>query len=135
MSLLDELKTLVGDKADAVFKLVNKPTAMQKYLATEAGKAAKKRANDKWRKKTTADKATVLTFLQKWGRNNIAPGEKVYETGTNLWHLFTEKGPRITRKEFISLLPELPEVKSYVKNGKRVYSPAYEIDVNQLSNL
>ncbi len=130
MSLLDELKNLVGDeKAEAVLQLVKKPTPMQKYLATPAGKAAKKRANDKWRSKSV-DKPTILAFLKDWAEGK----GKVYETGTALWKEFS-MNHRITRKDFISHLPALPLVNSHVRNGKRIYTPTYEIDVENLKTI
>ncbi len=117
---------------------MNKPTTMQKYLLSEKGKAAKRKANDKWRtgraEKISQD--DIKLFIKLWcekkceGRTDadLEANPCSVVTATELWHEFG-KPKQITRKLFISYLPALPEVASYMRQNKRVYAPAYKIDL------
>lgn len=154
-----QLKALIGDdeKAKAVLDLVNKHNPMKKYLQTDKGKAAKKRANQKYYDKhgkiCKADKGDVEMQLTDWCWNVIELETRGltdrevldpakfnpirYMTLTELWHNYGETAgfPHCTRKVYETLLPELKKVNKFTRDGKKYYQPAYEVDLIKVTNF
>jgi len=155
--LNEQLATLLGDeeKAKEVLALVKAVDPVKKYHASEKGKAARKRANQKYyNEHGKLEKGTVediSLFLQAWCEDHMnkvkawgiltddelraLPEDEqcVTITATKLWHAFCDEPgfPAMTRKRFISLLPEGISTVSTWKDeaGKKMYSPALKINI------
>jgi len=154
-NLENELNNLLGaEQAKKVLDLVKATDPMTKYRATDKGKAARKRANQKYYVRKKVEKGTpedVASFLELWCQERIdenkamramddptlwalSEAERSVEiTASALWHAYTKEnyGPAMTRKRFVSLLPDqnCQEISSWKDaEGKKHYTPALKID-------
>ena len=156
MSLSHELINLLGaDVAKEVLTIVASKDAMKKYLATDKGKAAKKRANQTYHEKHSRlakfandTKEDVVQFFNDTFMEDemcelmkeihdqndanvlafIQTNPFHYCTGTQMWKAYKEySGSKLTRYRFITLLPQMKIMPYIVREGKKVHTPAYEI--------
>lgn len=156
MSLSTKLETLLGaEAAKEVIEIVKSQDAMKKYMATDKGKAAKKRANQNFLVKhgrqlqyQNDTKQDVLRFLGIYmggaindaidqscstDEENLAWIESqpsIYRTGSEMWKSYKEwSGSKLTRCRFLTLLPTTTIIPYIVREGKKVYTPAYKFPI------
>jgi hypothetical protein len=140
------------DVATEVLKLVHAQDPMKKYLATNKGKIAKKKANDNYclthkrerqsSKDTTEDVSQWLTGHVEDEINermsectsNAEDAEwmklnpTLFRTGSELWKSYKlYSDSKVTRIRFLSLLAPFDVCPYIVRDGKKVYTPAYAI--------
>ena len=154
-NLFTRLSDLIQDPdtlAD-IRKLVDLANPMKKYLQTDKGKLAKKRAQERWlesekgRKALAAQNAKlerekakdhtedVKAWLVQWAaEHNDGSDDSQYTlTLTNLWKQYTSK---ITRKQFAAIIDQIPAITTVNKwfdMGKTHYTPALRIDLAMLT--
>jgi hypothetical protein len=139
------------DVAKEVLKLVNSKDPMKKYLLTDKGKVAKKKANQKYFwithgktihgdaddvKLQLADEIVRLSYEgheSKTDEGDLAwlkLHPKIFRTGSELWKAYSNADgcPSMTRIRYISLLPPFETEPSHVRNGKRIYKPVFVIN-------
>jgi hypothetical protein len=134
MTLKEQLQTLVQDdaKVEEILKLTNKPNAYQKYMQSEKGRAAKKRANAKYQGPSVIEPGSVQNHIT-WLRNSLA--EPKCFLLTDLWESYcnsdyNNKECRITRHMYKSELDHATDVKTvcpHFRDDKKYYTSAYEV--------
>ena len=140
------------DKITDILKLVDEANPMKKYLKTEKGKLAKKRAQEKWlesekgrkllaaqtekaeRERAKDHTEDVKSWLVQWAHGL---GDETHHTITltNLWKQYTATS-KIMRKQFASIIDQIPaitEVNKWSHMGKTHYTPALKIDILMLT--
>ena len=139
------------DKITDILKLVDETNPMKKYLKTEKGKLAKKRAQEKWlesekgrkllaaqtekaeRERAKDHTEDVKTWLVQWA-HDLGDETSHTITLTNLWKQYTTS--KIMRKQFASIIDQIPaitEVNKWSHMGKTHYTPALKIDILMLT--
>lgn len=144
MSLSIQLQTILGDEvAKVVLDLVNSKNHMKKYLATEKGKAARKRSNETYQstheRKVVTFKETeqdILDFLHSYvdavDHDWVEKHPVLYRTGSEMWKTYQgATQSKITRVRFISLLPKMETSPYILRDGKKVYTPSYGIPLKE----
>lgn len=137
MSLSTKLEAMLGaDVAMEVINIINSKDSMKKYLATDKGKAARKRANQTFlakhgRRRYESDtKENVHDFLVSYVNDASEHSIELdlHRTGSQLWKAYQDNShSRLTRVRFLTLLPEMKINPYIMREGKKVYTPAYVI--------
>lgn len=141
MTIRTELIQILKDAAtvDQVLKITGgKLTPQQRYLQSEKGKEARRRANANYAKKPKQiDNEAAKKYLQHLYNEN----QEVCKPLTQLWADYKEWAEQkpINRAEFkkqLALL-NIPTTPSYFCpiDKKKVYRPAYNIDEETLKSL
>ena len=130
MTLNETLKNIVGaEKAAEIMKIAN--AAQLKYLASDKGKEARKRANLKYRTNAIAtDPQVVRDHLIKFKEEKKCE----YEIVTNLWRHYCddyECGNKIklTRKQYQTLLDQtdIQKQNPHWRDGQKYYADGYNL--------
>lgn len=132
MKLLENIKEITQDveKANLIFQLMCKPSALHKYMQSDKGKASKKKSNAKYQGAIVLDETAVPNHI----KNLKEPlQEDQYFTCTELWDhynkVYKDKPCKLTRKQYknqIDLL-KIPQHNPHVRNGKKYYTFAYQL--------
>lgn len=128
----DKLKELICDASVTAVKQKYKRLYQKFY--NEDGKLVKGNAEDV--KLQLEDEMLSLMFLGHYCETNEGDLEwlkqhpYVYVTGTDLWKSYsaTLGYPSMTKAKYLSLLPHFTVKPSYVKDGKTIYAPIYQIN-------
>ncbi len=157
LSLSIELNKILGETlAQEIISLVDLHDPYKKYMASDRGKIARKKRNDKYYLKHGKPTKGDATDVQKQLNEHFADmfcadaseltdeelliPEKFnpmrYRTGSELWKTYCAEGyPFMTRVRYISLLPELPTQSWYLRDGVKVRIIAYKFNLNDFANL
>lgn len=140
-------------KIEPVGDVVKHEDAMQKYMKTDKGKAARKKASQTYRKvhgnahRNRGDANDIMIQLEKyfsphiWINSQDISDDQVLERtklnpfmfqgGTDMWKAYVNDGfPSMTRKRYLSLLPSTWEVSDhYIHAGRKVFTPVYKVNL------
>ena len=126
MTLNDILKDIVGfEKAAEIMKIAT--AAQRKYVATDKGREARKRANEKYRTKNVATDAEIV-------RNHLNTYKKCdCDIVTNLWKHYCDEYDcankvKLTRKQYQVLLDQVARKENpHWRDGHKYYADGYNV--------
>lgn len=126
MTLNETLKDIVGaEKAAEIMKVAH--AAQRKYVATDKGKEARKRANIKYRTKAVATDAQVVRDHLK------AYTKRECDIVTNLWKHYCDEYEcqnkvKLTRKQYQALLDQVAQKENpHWRDGNKYYADGYNV--------